>query len=290
MNEMNPTEITNEQVEQVEEQRAATTTPASDDSVPEELVQQEEEQPSDAREPHILAVPEWLPISEQTTERMAWVEDFSAVAARAGLDQNRSQQLLEAVIDFGTAVPYSIDLAYVTPEEAAQEMERMYGEGPAAALIASAKKYTKTLGPEVRAYLDRTGLGSDVATVSALAFAGDGWFEKTPAEADAAIRALMENPKSDHFSADSKKRLLAVAHVQILSRIKYREVVDPNELLRQDVARRARPDEDATAAQLAQARRESADMLADRAGPLMNAGHRDHAAAVARFHELTARL
>lgn len=122
----------------------------------------------------------------------------------------------------------------------------------------------------------------DVAVLTCLALGETGIFRLSSAQAADTIKNIMAS--KDYNSPDSKKRLLQVARVQILSRIAGRDSQDvPAPVKKQE------PMVQTGASTTATVRSEVSKMLADRTHPLNDANAPGHADAVRRFHELTAK-
>ena len=82
--------------------------------------------------------------------------------------------------------------------------------------------------------------------------------------------------------------------VQVLSRIAHRGAQSANDQLaaaaKAQAAKLAAPKPAAGAQSEGDARATLAKMMSEKNGPLLNAGHPEHAAAVKKFHELAGRI
>jgi hypothetical protein len=222
-------------------------------------------------------------IDEQRTE---WVSGFEGAAAQSGIKQASAQTLVDAFTDVATAIPYSIEHEHATPEDAAAEMEKMYGPEQAQTLIRDAQRFFKRLGAPMQKYIDETGLGNDPGVLTVLALGQSRLFNLSPEQAQAEITKITSG--KEFFSDDPKTRLLQVAKVQILGRIANREtatVKPPQPPVTPQGKAVA-----ATEAARVEARAEAARMMAEKDGALMNAGHPQHQEAVQKWHALVARL
>jgi hypothetical protein len=245
--------------------------------------------PGAAREPVNVKIPEFIPQKEMNEERAGWVTGFEGAASQSGIKAEGAQRLVDAFTDVATAIPYTIEHAHATPEDAAMEMERAYGAEQADALVRGAQRFWAKLPGPMQNYLNETGLGNDPGVLTTLALAEAGIFRHSPEQAQKEIDRIT---KSEEFSSDDPKlRLLNVVKVQILSRIANRDVKGPQEKLAQ-AAKRPDPryvdnSKQSTASREA-ARSEAAEMMKPGTA-LMDAKHLDHAAAVAKWHALIAR-
>lgn len=244
-----------------------------------------------------LSFPDFVPASEQTPERMALLDSFSGVAPSAGMNAEDASSAVAAFVDVATSIPSNLDVEHATIEEVVSEMQSMYGEGEATSIINRAQNYTAKW-PALKAWLESTGLGNDPAVIATLAFAQGGTLRCSPAQAQARIDKLMKDGTSAYHSSDSKKRLLAVAEVQILSRIAERGSLSPEAILNNDargqrptpfVSVRATNEGRSVAANATTARAELATMM-KKGTPLMDGSHRDHAAAVKTYLALLAKI
>ena len=228
-------------------------------------------------EPVQLAIPSFLPLAEQTPEREGFVAEFSQIAPQVGLDARTSQGLLDMVVDAATTLPYQGTDQYTTAEDTFDAMARLFGETEATDLTHRCQRYVTSLGPKVADYLDRTGLGNDVGVIVSLALAGTGWLKLSPAQAKESIDKLM---KTENYAKGDK---LTLIKLNTLSRIA--NATAPEAAYYEHKARNANA---IKAASTETNRAAAAQMMADRDGPLMNAGHPGHAEAVAKWHKLLA--
>jgi len=245
-------------------------------------------------EPYKLSWPEYMPISEQTPERQALLDSFATMAPEAGLPAAFAQGAFEAYLDVTTAIPYSMDIAYATPEDGQAEMVKLFGQEAAENLIDRANRFTKQ-SSALSDWLESSGLGNDPAVITTLALAQRGHLGASPAQAKERIESLMNDPKSAYHSTDKQQRLLAIAEIQILSRIAHREG-GPEEKLNAAASGQTkfvspRASNEAAIAETkaksaTEARREIAKMMTEKGGPLVSSGHPKHREAVQRYHEL----
>jgi hypothetical protein len=240
----------------------------------------EEEMVADENaEPLTLAIPSFVSMKEQTPEREAFVQEFAAIAPQVGLDAGVAQGLLDLAVDAATALSYTAPDEYTNHEDAMAAMTHAFGEAEAKNLVGRAQKYAASLGPSFQDWLDRTNLGNDVGVLTALAL-GPG-LKQSPAQAQQSIEKLM---KSEKYAKGDK---LTTIVLHALSRIANRATAEPAKPPTRTLWNRQSPE--VTEASRAEARAEAAKMM-EKDGPLMNSGHRDHAAAVAQWHKLTAKL
>jgi hypothetical protein len=247
----------------------------------------EEVTPGVAVAPYALAVPGDIPLSEHTESRTAWVEGFQTEAAKSGVPASVAQTMLEAAIDVAVGVPYSYDPDFTDAADAEANLTVAYGEEIAKSVATLAQRYSARMGPAFQSWLD-SGPGNDVAVITALALAENGTLSVTPALAQQRINEAMTNPKSGYNSNDPKRHRLAVAEVQILSRIAHRDSAEVASS--RPTPKAVEPMVQTGASTTATVRSEVNKMLGDSKHALNVASHPDHAKAVKRFHELTAKL
>lgn len=239
--------------------------------------------------PYKVTVPTFVPMKEMTDQRTEWITGFEGAAAQSGIKAEGAQTLVDALTDVVTSIPYTVEHAYATPEDAAQEMAKMYGPEQATTLVRDAQRYYAKLGAPMQKYLNETGLGDDPGVLTVLALGQSGLFHLSPEKAQAEIHRIMAS--KSYSSPDAKERLLNVVKVQILSRLANRSTAPPPHARYLNAAAKASvATAKASADGVLAARKEAADMMADREGPLLNSGHRDHAAAVQKWHQLIGRL
>ena len=262
----------------------------SEEEVPAEESAAEEVTYGVPQAPYSLLVPEDVPLSAQTEDRMALVSGFQDVAAESGLPAGIAQALLNAAVDCASMIPSEgMEPQYRDEQDAEKDMINVYGYDIAKNVAGLAQRFSKSLGPKFQSWLNETGAGNDVSVITALAFAGQGVFKLSPAEAQARIDKYRSDPKSGWNSTDQKRHRLAVAEVSILGRIAGR---DADQFA--DSTLPAKPKEEMVqltrTGGTATVKSEVAKMLSDPKNALNQATHRDHAAAVQRYHELIARL
>lgn len=181
---------------------------------PEKPVAPEPEKPvaGEPAAPHELTIPTFIPLSEQTPERSAMVEEFSRVAPSAGLNAETSQGLLDLVTDAATMLTYQPVDQHTTAEDTFAALEQTFGREAAVGIANRAQRFVaqhKGLGD----YLDRTGLGDDLGVVVSLSLAQQGVLAHTPEKAQAEISRLMQ---TDAYRRGDKQALLMI---HALSRI-----------------------------------------------------------------------
>jgi hypothetical protein len=265
-------------------------------------------QPPPSAQPYDVQMPSYLPPNEHTDERTAWLDGFNAVAPRAGLDRTTAQALVEAMADVNTAMQYALDLTDTDGVE--RYLHMAWGE-EAPQILAKARAFVKRAGPELENFLSETYLGNDPGVLQALAYAQDGLFKLTKDQAAAELKKLTGDPKSKYYSLNTPERVRAVAKAQILGRLAYAGEGSDVEAVKAGMQQQlAAPEAPAkkpepqrpphsldrfrtpASAGTAQgtAHDEAMKMLADRNHPLNDRNAKGHAEAVARFHQLTARL
>ena len=237
-------------------------------------------------EPFDLKMPDFLPLAQRTDEREQFVQEFSQIAPDAGIDASTAQGLVDMIIDSGTALTYEAADEYTTAEDAFATMEQTFGPKVGRDLVNSAQKYVASLGPKVADFLDRSGMGNDVATLVSLALAQSGVFKLTPAAAQAEIETLMKT--KEYMQGDK----LTVIRLHTLSRIMGRDEASPTTksgaALQGEATARAAAK--ATETAKGEARSAAMKMLSEKDGPLLNSGHRNHEKAVETYRALLARL
>jgi len=275
-------------IEEGEEEQSNVESPEKEEPAVEAPKATEETPPGTPVEPYTLVIPSDIPPGEQTPERLELMAGFAAVAAKSGIGPVLGQQMFDAAVDLAFAISYRPhDSEYGDISDAEHEMVAAFGEETARDLVSRAQRYSKSVGKAFQDWLDASGAGNDVATVTALALAETGIFNLSPAQAQAAIETIMSDPKSGYNSDDAKKRRFQVARVHILSRIAYRDTEGHTAQLNR-AARTPKPPGQTGAASPAAAQSEAAKMLGDKNHPLNVANAPGHAEAVARFHELLA--
>jgi hypothetical protein len=266
--------------------RQAPPAPAGDPPAAEEQQQQEEKPEGETADAYELQVPEFVSQKEVTEERQSYVTEFQQLAPEVGIDAATAQGLLDVAVDSAVALDYTAN-PEATAEDARAEMTRLFGEKAAKGLIVNAQKYAHARGEAFMTYLDTTGLGSDPAVLVALAFAESKYFTYKPAEAQEQIQRLMTTPEY------SKGDKLVQIKLHVLSRIAHGGQSENEQLAAAAQAkaseRAVKPTTGADGKPVTDARTELATLM-KKDSPLMQAGHRDHAAAVKRFHELAAKI
>lgn len=243
------------------------------------------EQQTTDYQPHALVVPEFLPASEMTDERSAFLSEFSHVTAQAGVSSEIAQSLVDAYVDGATMLNYVWDGQHASADDAQATLDQLFGPEVSKTVIKSAQDFTR--GKEaLRTWLDSTGVGNDPAAVWALANAH---LSRMPA--DEAQHVLKETMATDAYRQGNREVLLAV---QALARAAHRGERSQDQILadaaRAQVAKQERAAGQQAAAVSTQDARSQMAKLMEKGSPLYEAGSTGHADAVRQFHALAAKL
>jgi hypothetical protein len=249
-----------------------------------------------ATDGYALAMPGELPATVAADWRPT-LESFTEVAQATGMTaataQNYVELLTDAEILLDGAAPGNPGMTFEDgPDGDRHQCERVlrgFWRDQYDTKLAAVRAAVKAAGPKFTQWLDDTGLGDRPSVLVALSMAGDLKLSKKQAQTE--LDKLTGDRKSDFYSQDAWRRKPAVARVKLLGRIVYGGAAEQLRGAQGEARSRAATSNAATAGKVkADARAEANTMLADKAGPLNNRSHADHQAAVARWHELTARL
>jgi len=186
----------------------------------------EQPQPTSVVEPYHIEPN--VPMGEMTEERTALLEDFQSRTAAVGMSQGDAQALVSAFVDVATAIPYSVEHEYTTPDEAMATLEQTYGVEGARAIQRDAHKFYEKAEPALQDYFDSTGIGNDLGALTVMALAERGLFKLDVNAAQAEINKIMRS--KEYSSPDAKERKLEVVKVQILSRIAHGKTPTASEM------------------------------------------------------------
>jgi hypothetical protein len=253
---------------------------AAEEPVAEEVAEAPKETPA----PYELKVPEWIDMREITAERQGHLTAFQTMAPEVGIDAAAAQGIIDVAVDAATQLDYQSD-PDATGDDAQEAMTRVFGEATAKNLIGLAQQYAHARGESFKKFLDTTGLGNDVSTLVALAFARSGYLTQSVTEAKAEIAKIMQ---SEAYQQSNK---LALLRLQVLSRIAHKDTGPDAQLASAARVAAAKPAAPAPAASAATGDpRADLAKLMGKGSALYDAGHPEHAAAVKRFHELAGRV
>ncbi len=258
----------------------------------------EEKPPTEVREslpgaPYKLAIPDYVPVGEQTDERLALLDELSFLAPAAGITPEASQGVVDAMVDLVSMLEYKPADAYTTPSEAFEELREHFGDD-AQAIVAQAHAFVAASPPALREYLDKTGYGNDLGAIYCLALANNHVFDFSPEEAQRHLDEYRADPESYYYSKNEHERRQALLEMQILGRLAEGKPV----LLSEEIARvakqgniGARPESTPNAIEALQAalRREAAE-LANPKSKMFQGTAAEKAAAKARWFQITAKL
>jgi hypothetical protein len=230
-----------------------------------------------------------MPTVELSDTRAEWITQFSETAPAAGLSRETSQALLDTVVDASAHFNVTQDLT--NAEQADTLLRAHVGDEAATTIIGKAQAFVRSK-PQLKNYLESTGLGNDLGVLMTLALAADGVYALTPAKAQAELSKITSDQKNDYYSTDARKRKLAVLKVGVLSRIVHGDVdaekAALNAAFTQSAKEKLTPEKTAAPDAVAAARREAAQMLGDRESPLnkYRPGDPRRAEAQRRYFEL----
>jgi len=269
---------------------AAAPAPAATKETTEETPPAAEEQqpPADGENaaPYELRVPEFVSQKEITEERQSFVAEFQQLAPQVGIDAATAQGLLDVSVDSAVALDY-VPKVDADRDDARLEMQKLFGDA-GKNLIKRAQIYAQARGSALQDYLDSTNLGNDPSVIVALAFAEAGYLTQTPEQAKENLSKVMAS--KEYLAGDP----YTIVKVQVLSRIAHRGTQSANDQLaaaaKSQAAKLAAPKPAAGAQSDGDARATLAKMMSEKGGPLLNAGHPEHAAAVKKFHDLAGRI
>ena len=283
------------------EVEAAAPNPAVEEKVegtPDQVVegqgeqQEQEEQPRASGEPFQLEVPGDVPmrlVSDQVTET---VTSFSGAAHQAGLSREIAQEMVDSFVDAASVL--GVDSRFEGDAEDTESTLRSLWGNNYDATIKTVRANVRSLGENFAQYLEDSNLGNDPRALLALANLAD--YKLSAKAAQQELDRLMTTP--DYSSPDKQKRALVLARVQVLSRVANRGSESPETRLNTIVKpKEVSPgtanfiaDRVAKVTTASEARATVGKMMQDKRGPLMNSGHRDHAAAVKEYLALLAKI
>jgi len=257
---------------------------AAEDAVPGgDEPQHDDEQEKRTTVAYNLKLPDDLPASGLPDNYQDTLASFGEAAATAGIDARVAQRLLNVFVDSSQDV--RIDGPLDT--DVAERVMRKHWQGDYDRQMALVRSAVGKLG--IGAWLDETGYGNEPGALLALARFGAGELSISKSEAEKRLHKIMMTKDHPYWKPGSQRdRKTITAEVRLLNAIVHED--DAPETVK---ARPARPDsplgrirESAATTARAQAKA----MLSDRNHALNDKNHRDHAAAVQKFHELTARI
>lgn len=271
-----------------EEAQAPAAAPSATDAAPAAAPAAEEHEQSTSTR-YELQLPEGLPATELPHDYAEHLAGFNEVAVSAGITQRDAQRLLNAFVDSSLDMRADVDLTSAWAAGDAERFLRGHGRTDYDRQMALCRRGIDKLGGDkLRAWLNESGYGNSPAVIEALARYGAGELSVSKEEAQKKLDLIVGDRKHAYWNpnTDAAERKRLTAQVRFLS-----------DVAREDDSPRPATGTTMDAGYLthkrahgANPRAEAQRMLADKSSPLNNSNDPGHAAAVKKFHELTARL